>query len=62
MLLKMVFFFEMEHPADCAEAHANPYLFEAEFNNASSLYQTVLRCKDYEFPSSLEQWLAEGNC
>jgi len=59
-------FSELEPTADSAEAHADPYLSEADFNkeevhNASPLYQTVLSCKDYELPSSLEQWLADGN-
>jgi len=59
-------FSELEDPANSAEAHADPYLSDAEVekeevHNASPLYQTVLSCKFIDLPSSLEQWLADGN-
>jgi len=59
-------FSELDAPDNSAEADADPYLSEAEIekeeaHNASRLYQTVLSCKDHALPTSLEQWLADGN-
>lgn len=57
---------EVEAPGNSAEAHSDPYLTDAEVekeevDNATPLYQTVLKCDYSNIPSSLEQWLADGN-